>query len=316
MIGDVDNPTTAWLWTGSTNWTIGQLTSDPNHAYVIRDQALALNYKREFDELWGSGSNHADSRIGDDKTDNTAHEFSFNEIEIESYFSPSDEPDCHIRKAISSADYSVDIGLLLLTSETLIDEIIALHHLGVKVRVILEDESSSTYAVDRLRTEDVPLAIHDPSSIYHHKYAIIDEGYPESDPMVVTGSHNWTYSADHINDENTLIVHDQSFTNIFRQEFEARWKEIYTSSVHENGVQSLLLFPNPAHAGFQFVNPLNEDCDLSVVNMDGKLLQQFHIGANQTEYCQFNRLMTSGYYAIKITWPDHIAVTGLLINTK
>ncbi|HZV44360.1 MAG TPA: phospholipase D-like domain-containing protein, partial [Saprospiraceae bacterium] len=314
MIGDADNPTAAWLWTGSTNWTIGQLSSDPNHAYFIRDQALALNYKREFDEIWGSGLNHAESRIGEAKTDNTAHVFSYNGIEIESFFSPSDEPDCHILQAISSANYEIEIGLLLLTSGTLIDEIIALHEQGVNVRVILEDESSSTYAVERLREAGIPLAIHDPSPIYHHKYAIIDEGHPDSDPMVVTGSHNWTYSADHINDENTLIVHDQSFTNIFRQEFEARWREIYTSAVQEKVEQSLLVFPNPAHSGFQFNNPLNEDCDLTVVNMDGISLQQFHIDANQNEYCRFNRNMASGYYAIKITWPGYTAVTGIMIN--
>jgi len=316
IIGDADDPMKAFLWTGSTNWTIGQLTSDANHAYVIRDQALALNYRREFEEMWGSGLNHAGSSIGDTKEDNTVHHFNVNNIDIESYFSPSDEPDCHILNAISSADYEIEIGLLLLTSTTLIDEIIALHHQGVKVRVILEDESSSTYAVARLRNEGIPLAIHDPSPIFHHKYAIIDEGHPGSDPMVVTGSHNWTYSADHINDENTLIVHDQSFTNIFRQEFEARWKEIYVSAVHDNVSPSLLVYPNPAKTGFQFTNPLHESCEITLLDIHGIPVQEFSIASNQTMYCRFNRLLASGYYLIKVTWPDHHAVTGLFITAS
>jgi hypothetical protein len=316
MIGDADDPNSAWLWTGSTNWTIGQLTSDANHAYVIMDQALALNYRREFEEMWGSSLAHTDSRIGDAKTDNTAHDFSFNNIYIESYFSPSDEPDCHILNAISSADYSIEIGLLLLTSETLINEIIALHQQGVDVRVILEDESSSTYAVSRLRAEGVPLAIHDPSPLFHHKYAIIDEGHTDSDPMVVTGSHNWTFSADHINDENTLIVHDQSFTNIFRQEFEQWWKALFISAVHDNQAQSLLVFPNPAHAGFQFINPFDEACDLTLLDINGKPVQQFHVEANQTSQCRFVHTLPSGYYVIKIKWPDHHAVTSLMIQSN
>jgi phosphatidylserine/phosphatidylglycerophosphate/cardiolipin synthase-like enzyme len=204
--------------------------------------------------------------------------------------------------------------LLLLTSGTLIDEIIALHEQGVNVRVILEDESSSTYAVNQLRAAGIPLVIHDPSPIYHHKYAIIDEGHPDSDPMVVTGSHNWTYSADHINDENTLIVHDQSFTNIFRQEFEARWKELYISAVEENQSESWLVYPNPARSSFQFTNPINETCHLSLVDIHGQTIQQFSIEANQTGQCPLGHSIPAGYYMIKITWTNHHVVTGIMIN--
>lgn len=53
IIADAKDPGHAWLWAGSTNLSTNQLSSDPNHAYIIHDQALALNYLREFDELWG-----------------------------------------------------------------------------------------------------------------------------------------------------------------------------------------------------------------------------------------------------------------------
>ena len=313
MIGDADDTAAAFVWTGSTNWTINQLTSDANHAYVIRDQALALNYRREFEEMWGSDVTHNNSLVGESKFDNTAHLSQFNGIEIESYFSPSDEPDCHILEAISSADYQIQIGLLLLTSETLIDEIVQLNHKGVDVRVILEDESSSEYAVEILRGEGIPLAIHDPSSIFHHKYAIIDEGHPESDPMVVTGSHNWTYSADHINDENTLIVHDQSFTNIFRQEFEARWKELDPSATAENALPLISIYPNPTQNGFHFKNDFENEVDLTMINVNGIAVQQFNVAPQETCSCSWNQTLPGGLYTIKATWPDHEAVTRLLI---
>ncbi len=316
MIGDADDPASAFVWTGSTNWTISQLTSDDNHAYVIRDQALALNYKREFEEMWGTDLSHINSRIGEAKTDNTSHDFFFNDIGIESWFSPSDETDCHILNAIASANHHIEIALLLLTSQDLIDEIVALHEEGVEVRVILEDEASSTYAVSRLRAAGIPLEIHDPSPIFHHKYAIIDEGYPDSDPIVVTGSHNWTFSADHINDENTLIVHDQSFANIFRQEYEARWKELSPSAVHNTEPCSMSVFPNPARSGFQFANPFNEACELTLMDMEGKCWQQFHVEAQQTANCQFSPGTPSGYYLITATWADQERVTALIITAN
>jgi phosphatidylserine/phosphatidylglycerophosphate/cardiolipin synthase-like enzyme len=316
MIGDVEDLEKAFLWTGSTNWTLNQLNSDPNHAYVIRDQALAFNYELEFDEMWGAGLNHGGSRIGDAKTDNTAHEFSFNNSRIESCFSPSDEPDGHILRALSTADYQVEIGLLLLTSQTLLDEIIRLHDQGVDIRVILDDEASSADAVSSLKADGIPVAIHDPSPIFHHKYAVIDEGHPDSDPQVVTGSHNWTFSADHINDENTLIIHDQAMANIFRQEFEARWKEIFVSGVDDMGFVSHLIYPNPVHTGFQFYNPLEELCQLTLVNLDGRSVQQFTAGAGQTIQCRLMGDLPSGYYALRTDWSSHHQVTGILILSE
>jgi len=54
----------------------------------------------------------------------------------------------------------------------------------------LETSSSDAFAI--LRDAEVPLAIHDFSPIFHHKYAIIDEGFSQSDPQVINGSHHWT----------------------------------------------------------------------------------------------------------------------------
>ncbi|MEP6647452.1 MAG: phospholipase D-like domain-containing protein, partial [Saprospiraceae bacterium] len=215
IIADADIPEKAWLWTGSTNFTGAQLSTDANHAYVIKDQALAVNYRREFDELWGSSSDHTGAKEGEQKFDNTAHLFKINGSIVESYFSPSDETSCHIMNALSTADHQALIGLLLLTKDDLTDEIIALHDKGVEVRVIIEDAGTSSSSITRLRQAGVDVAIHNLSGLFHHKYAIIDEGYADSDPMVISGSHNWTLSADNINDENTLIFHDQSIANIF-----------------------------------------------------------------------------------------------------
>ncbi|MDQ3017996.1 MAG: phospholipase D-like domain-containing protein, partial [Bacteroidota bacterium] len=210
IIGDAGDPGRAWLWTGSTNHSANQLASDPNNALIFHDQSLALNYQREFEEFWGDGVAHNNALYGEGKTDNTAHNFYLGEKEIESYFSPSDETSCHIMEAIRTADHHLEVALLLLTKEDLVDELISLHLKGVKVRVILEDEESSSLAVSRLRQAGIQTFTHDISNIFHHKYAIIDEGHIESNPQVITGSHNWTFSADNINDENTLIIHDQS----------------------------------------------------------------------------------------------------------
>jgi hypothetical protein len=57
----------------------------------------------------------------------------------------------------------------------------------------------------------------------HHKYMIVDQNAPGSDPMLFTGSHNWSAAADNENDENTLIIHDATVANIYYQQFVKRF---------------------------------------------------------------------------------------------
>jgi len=295
VIADAHEPEGAWLWTGSTNLSTNQLSTDPNHAYVIHDQALALNYLREFNEMWGQNA-----RYGDFKTNNTSHLFQVGDALIESYFSPSDETNCHLIEAIQSADHQILIGLLLLTRNDLVDEIIQLHQEGIDVRVILEDEESSLSALAQLTQAGVRVVTHDPSPIFHHKYAIIDEGYPESDPLVITGSHNWTWSADNINDENTLIIHDQRVTNIFRQEFEARWGELNPTSIHTDLINGMKVYPNPASSFLHIENPFSESCGVELINVDGQIVMHKDIEADQTSVLTIDQSLPAGLYMVRI----------------
>lgn len=295
IIADDHDPERAWVWTGSTNLSTNQLSTDPNHAYIIHDQALALNYLREFNEMWGQGA-----RYGDFKTNNTSHLFQVGDALIESYFSPSDETNCQLIEAIQSADHQILIGLLLLTRDDLVDEIIQLHQDGIDVRVILEDEESSLSAIAQLRQAGVRVVTHDPGPIFHHKYAIIDEGFTDSDPQVITGSHNWTWSADNINDENTLIIHDQRVTNIFRQEFEARWGELNPTAVHTDLINSVKVYPNPASSFLQIENPFPTDFVVELINVDGQIVMRKDIEADQSSFLTFDQVLPAGVYMVRL----------------
>lgn len=313
VIGDVADSTRAWLWTGSTNLSTNQLSSDPNHAYVIRDQALAFNYLREFDEMWGALPDRSDARYGDYKTNNTAHLFQVGEAVIESWFSPSDETNCRIIETLETADHQALIGLLLLTREDIVQAIIQLHQSGVDTRVILEDEETSTFALALLEQAGVPVVTHDPSPIFHHKYAIIDEGHPDSDPQVITGSHNWTWSADNINDENTLIIHDQSVTNIFRQEYEARWEELSPTALDRTEVTGLKLYPNPASTLIHIENPRLSPCKVELINVHGQIEDYFSLEANEQKQFSLTRDYPSGVYVMRFIWHDQQVASRVVV---
>ncbi|MCP4075596.1 MAG: hypothetical protein GY744_05380, partial [Gammaproteobacteria bacterium] len=49
-----------------------------------------------------------------------------------------------------------------------------------------------------------------------------------ANPVAITGSHNWSASAESINDENTLIVYDANIANQFHQEFYQPFNDLLT----------------------------------------------------------------------------------------
>ena len=93
------------------------------------------------------------------------------------------------------------------------------------------------------------------SVLLHHKYMVVDAENPAWNGTVVTGSHNWSASAENSNNENTLIVHDPAVANQYLQEFTARYYQFGgTDSIHVTAVEGGS--PNGmAWLGQNFPNP-------------------------------------------------------------
>lgn len=227
IIKDAEETDLAKVLTGSTNLTTGQMFYDPNHIITIQDESLAKAYTVEFEEMWGSSDlspNLANAKFGDQKSDNTPHFFDINGVPMELYFSPSDREEDRVVEEIEKADDQLLMALLLITRYEFRDAIIEAYNESKDFRMIVEDEEFSDEILPALEQADIPVQIHLPTEIFHHKYAIIDE--ESVDPTVITGSMNWTFSGGEYNDENTLIIKDKSIANIFRQDFEAQWLEL------------------------------------------------------------------------------------------
>lgn len=223
-----DDPDAPVVWTGATNFTGGQINTDPNNVIVIQDQSLAKAFQLEFNEMFGSAGPQPDTdaaRFGPDKADNTPHEFLIAGKRVEAYFSPSDGTHGKILETIASADHELFAAAMLITKSDIGYDIAEKNDAGVDARVLLNDyDDYGEPIVNTLKqslAEDVRLT--GESGIMHHKYLIVDQGYPESDPVLLTGSHNWSSSAQFRNDENTLIIHDQGVANAYYQEFAERF---------------------------------------------------------------------------------------------
>lgn len=256
------------LLTGSMNFGMGSMQDDYNNIVIIEDVALAQTYTVEFNEMWGStGSqpNLVNSKFGPDKTDNTTHLFTVGSTTVESRFSPTDNTTQHIVDAINSADFTLDIALFTFINNDIGDAVIAAKNRGVYVRCIIENSWYIGSEYNNLQNAGIQTFSH--SSLpfdFHHKYCIIDAFQSSSDPLVVTGSHNWTNSAEDEYDENTLFIHDGIIAQQYTEEFFRRWTESGGLGMQESDTNGSFPFPNPA-SDFLFVSGTNTENEVFVI---------------------------------------------------
>ena len=302
-------PDKAWLWSGSTNLTSAQLYTDANNMIFIQDQSLAKSYQIEFEEMWGSTGavpNNSKSEFGEAKTDNTPHEFLIDGMRVEMYFSPSDNTNQHLIDAIETADDDLYVETMLITRSDLSGAILNAYDRGVNVYVLTDNESDNAPFVNEALSTNLPAGkyVFDDfiSGILHHKVAIIDVTQTDSDPQVITGSHNWSTKANEQNDENTLIIHNTDLANQYLQEFAYRFQ-------HNNGnlivgaqiveTPGLSVFPNPS-SGQLHIKSGKKIKTIQLFSLRGDKIRQWNV-ASEYEVNLHLPAHLSGMFILKVT---------------
>ena len=133
-------------------------------------------------------------------------------------FSPEGDCEARILYWIRKANHSVHVMVYTLTLDRVGDALIDAHKRGIDVKVILDrynQEEGSEY--DRLVQAGVPVRLHQGSGLMHNKVAIIDGS------IAITGSYNWTGSAENENDENLLVIRSTQISDAYKKEFVKIW---------------------------------------------------------------------------------------------
>ena len=278
IIGDADYAESSFVLTGSTNLTTGQLVSDLNNVIVLEDQSLARAYELEFEEMWGAEGmtpDAANAKFGADKSWNTPVDFLVGGSSVELYFSPTDGTNAAILSEIEAANANFEFALLTLTRDDLGDAIVELNQsFFVSPVGVIEQVNTTGSEFDNLISNGVQAYAHDVSGDCHHKYAIVDHSEVGSDPLVITGSHNWSSSAENVNDENTVIVHDARVANLYHQEFRGILNALNGGgdAVQDLGVRHWTLMPNPAREQ-AWVQGVNATDAVTVLDAGGRQVQ-------------------------------------------
>jgi len=173
----------------------------------------------------------------------------------EVYFSLSDNPQKEIIKNINQAEAFINIAMYIFTDREIALPLAKAQERGVKVRLYLDKEQVDyQYSQSRFLVQKrIKTRISSNNYIMHHKFAIIDNR------ILLTGSYNWTFSANNRNDENLMVIDDPEFIARYQNQFEKLWFEKYslerTQQLYKIAkIDFLPTFPIPAKIEDNIIN--------------------------------------------------------------
>lgn len=175
--------------------------------------------------------------------------------ETEVYFSLYDNPQKEIIKNINQAEAFINIAMYIFTDREIALPLIKAQERGVKIRLYLDkDQVDYQYSQSRfLVQKGIKTRISTNNYIMHNKFAIIDNR------LLLTGSYNWTFSANNRNDENLMVINDPEIIEIFQNQFANLWTNKYnlerTRQLYKMAkVELLPTFPTSAKPEVQTIN--------------------------------------------------------------
>jgi phosphatidylserine/phosphatidylglycerophosphate/cardiolipin synthase-like enzyme len=137
-------------------------------------------------------------------------------VNVEVYFSPEDGVAKYVLQRLAAAKRSIHFMTFSYTSSAIADAMVAQAQAGRAVRGVFERQNAggTGSAFSRLRQGGVDVLEDGNCYILHHKVIVIDAR------TVITGSYNFTNSAERDNDENLVIVDDVALARAYLDEFE------------------------------------------------------------------------------------------------
>ena len=240
--------------TGSANWTLSGIHGDfeqpesrgnANHLLTIASEDVSKIFLEEFEVMWGDGPGGTqDSRFGVQKPERPLHQVQLGDATVGVHFSPAgSEVDYNITsggeivRALSSAGATVELALFVFSDRTIAEQLQILSGRGIEIRGVFDpgfayrdfsqtltlwnladDTCRSETSLQRLPLTTIGVPDLPAGDKLHHKFAIIDAN--SAHPQIITGSHNWSNSANRNNDETLIVISSPTIAAHFSREFD------------------------------------------------------------------------------------------------
>lgn len=238
---DAENstPSDDMVWTGSTNLTLTG-AYNTNNVIIIKDSDIANAYLKEFEQMWGSGSempNARKARYHKDKQEVSDHTYFVDDNKVEVYFSPinrSGTKPSISKRIVQVIDEQVqhDVAFQAFAITPSIPpsrKIWSMSATGeIQLRGIIDPlfyyrykGNGHIWASSEAKTSNRLIVPANEMRMLHHKVMLLDAAHPDPADQGVTiaGSYNFSKNAERNNDENVLIIYSDRITNKFYQDF-------------------------------------------------------------------------------------------------
>ncbi|MGE5073032.1 MAG: phospholipase D-like domain-containing protein, partial [Anaerolineae bacterium] len=199
------------VWTGSMNFTDDGVYNDRNNLFRIQSVPVAQDYESEFNEMF------VDDKFGPDLGTATPNpRLAVHGTPLAVFFSPDDHVEAFLLDQLRGAKKSINFLAYSFTSDPLAAVIRQQAAAGITVAGVMDEDQAKTNKggeYDAFRTDGVNVRLDGEHGLMHNKVIVIDG------ETVVTGSYNFTASAEKANDENVLVVISTDIAAQYLQEF-------------------------------------------------------------------------------------------------
>jgi phosphatidylserine/phosphatidylglycerophosphate/cardiolipin synthase-like enzyme len=120
------------------------------------------------------------------------------------------------------AQVSIHALIYSFTLNNVRDALIRAKNRGVDVKIVMDKSNIDApgSAFNALRSAGISVRIDSNRALMHDKFAIID-GH-----IIITGSYNWTNTANEENNENLVVIDNEAWAHAFEDQFQ----EVYRTA--------------------------------------------------------------------------------------
>ena len=233
-----------FIFASTANWTPTDLENNSNNFALIDSPAVAADFYDEHQQMWRGVYGHNKVEIDNGRS------YTVGDTTVEVWFSPNEDSMGRILELVDAAQERISFTIFAFTKDQVGSSFIRKHQELVDKGLVAEgsrefgvsgmiDQSQlhsngQYHEVYRLLGAGVPMRLdgndagQQPGDYQagggrlHSKTMVID---PEGDnPVVISGSFNWSASATQSNDEYLLVFHGRRVARQFVDYFEYLWR--------------------------------------------------------------------------------------------
>lgn len=142
---------------------------------------------------------------------------------LQALFAPWDDIETRLVGIIDDADRQILVQAYLLTNKKIAKSLVGAHRRGVEVQILADARQHakvSSSALPILAAAGIDIWLETKYQNAHNKIIVVDPA--ASNSIVVTGSFNFTWTAQHRNAENVLVIRGNSAV---AAQYASNWKQ-------------------------------------------------------------------------------------------